>query len=115
MASTVSSRKQKGNRLQNDIIKKLLNSFQDLTTNDLRSVPGSVPGEDIWMSEKAKSIIGFAIEAKNQEKISIWKCLEQAEDPKRKGTPLLVFKRNRSDVYCCLKFDDFLKLLTMRS
>ena len=111
MATTIASRKARGMLLQKKIVEMILETYPELTANDVRSVPGSVPGNDIWLSERASQLFDFAVEAKNQESLSIWAALEQAEDPKRKGVPLLVFKRNRSKIYACLEFETFLKLI----
>ena len=82
-----------------------------LSIRDVVSVPGSVSGADVRLSDKASKIFPYSVEAKNVEKLSIWAALKQAESENRKLTPLLVFKRNRSEVYCALKFDDFLRIL----
>jgi len=70
-----------------------------------------VTGEDIKLSEAASKLFPFSVEAKNQENISIWSALAQADSKERLLKPLLVFKRNKSEVYCALKFDDFLELV----
>jgi hypothetical protein len=109
-ASTPRSRKSKGMGFQKKIVEMILQFFPTLTENDVRSIPGSVPGTDIWLSEEAFKQFPYALEAKRTEKLNIWSAIEQAEQNSRKGTPVVVFKRNRSDIYCCLKFNDFLKL-----
>jgi hypothetical protein len=68
-------------------------------------------GEDVWLSDRAQAFFPYAVEVKNTEKLSIWEALKQAESPDRKGTPLLVFTRNHADMYCALKFDDFMELV----
>lgn len=111
-ANTCQSRKAKGRNLQKKIVEMILFAFPKLTHNDVRSTSMGVSGEDIILSEEAHRQFGFAVEAKNVEKINIWDCLTQSEDPKRKGIPLLCFKRNRSEIYCSLKFETLLKLIT---
>jgi hypothetical protein len=111
MANTVASRKQKGRKLQQYIVQKILHSFPTLTERDVRSISMGVPGEDIQLSEVAFNAFPYAVESKAQESLSIWAALEQTETNTRKGIPLLVFKRNRSKVYCCLDFNNFLKLI----
>ena len=67
-------------------------------------------GIDIILSPAAKDIISLDIEAKNQEKLNIWKALEQAEANATEGrTPAVVFKRNRSKVYIAMEFELYLK------
>ena len=69
---------------------------------------------DILLSARAREIFPFAIEAKNHETLNIWQSLEQARinAEKEKLMPLVVFKRNRSDIYVCLRFSDFMGLVT---
>lgn len=110
MATTCSSRKQKGRRLQQRIVDSIRKLF-NLGDGDIKSNPMGCTGEDIWLSEYARQIIPFSIEAKNTEKLNIWAALEQSESSNRKYKPLLVFSRNRSKDYCALKLDDFLLLL----
>lgn len=69
-------------------------------------------GVDIMLSPAAKKVIPFDIEAKRQEKLNLWESLKQTEKNTGKDRmSLLVFKRNHTDVYCTLKFDDLLALL----
>jgi hypothetical protein len=111
MAKTVASRKAKGRKAQQIVVKMLLDAFPDLTARDIVSQPMGVPTEDIRLSEAAYARIPYAIEIKACEKIPIWEAIKQSESPNRKGIPLLVFKRNRSDMYCCLKFEELIKLI----
>jgi len=107
-----SSAKSKGRRLQQYVRDKILALFPELTESEVRSTAMGQSGADILLSEKAKSLFPFNVEAKNQESLSIWKALEQSERDRKEGSvPLLVFKRNRSDVYCALKFEDFMSLI----
>lgn len=54
---------------------------------------------------------GLHIEAKNVEHINIWNALEQSKrDAGEDEIPVVVFRRNRSDDYVALPFDDFMKL-----
>jgi hypothetical protein len=112
-ANTVQSRKGKGRKLQQLIRDKLLDKHKEqLVEGDIESRGMGQSGTDIVLSPLAQTYIPFDIEAKNQESISIWKCLEQAETNTKTGRiPLLVFKRARSKTYCCLEFDKLLELI----
>ena len=105
-----SSAKQKGRRAQTAVVKRILDTFP-LSESDVRSNPMGCTGEDVWLSERAQAFFPYAVEVKNTEKIAIWESLKQAESPNRKGTPLLVFTRNHAEMYCALKFDDFMELI----
>lgn len=53
------------------------------------------------------------IEAKNVEKLNIWNALQQSKkDAGDDEIPIVVFKRNRSDTYVALPFDEFMELFT---
>ena len=107
-----SSRKSKGRRLQNKIRDLLLEHYSDkLETDDIRCAVMGESGEDLKLSPAARKLIPYSFECKNQEKLSIWSSLEQAEDNSGDHTPLLIFKRNRSKTYAVLEFDELLKLL----
>jgi hypothetical protein len=110
MAKLISSRKQKGRRLQQRIATWIIRTF-NLSPEDVWSNPMGCEGEDIRLSEKAREKFPFSVESKNVEKINIWAALEQAEGSNRKYKPLLVFSRNRSEDYCALKFSDFMQIL----
>lgn len=111
MAKTVAARKSKGRRAQNTVVKRILETFP-LSESEVRSNPMGCKGQDIWLSERAQSFFPYAVEVKNTEKLAIWEALKQAESPDRNGIPLLVFTRNHTDMYCSLKFDDFMELVT---
>jgi len=109
-AKSCASRKSKGRRAQNEVVKRILKTFP-LNESDVRGNSMGCKGQDILLSERAQSFFPYAVEVKNTEKISIWEALKQAENPDRKGTPLLVFTRNHSEMYCALKFDNFMELV----
>ena len=104
-----SSAKSKGRRLQQLVVQKLLDKFKQLTERDMQSTPMGCTGDDIKLSETAYKMFPYSVECKNQERLNIWDALKQANG--RQGTPLLVFSRNRTPVYCALTLDDFLKLI----
>jgi len=107
------SRKNKGKRLQNKVRDLLLETFQNvLEQDDIKSTTMGESGEDIQLSPAARKLIPYAIECKNQEALSIWKSLEQAENNSNGYEPLLIFKRNRSKTYVTMDIKEFLRLLS---
>jgi hypothetical protein len=111
MATTVQSRKARGRNLQKYVRDKLYAVFPSLEEGDVESTSMGASGVDLKLSPKARKMFPYAIECKNQESLNVWASFKQAEANVTKDTaPLLVFKRNRTDVYCMLKLDDFLKL-----
>ena len=105
------SAKNKGKRLQNKVRDLILEKFNQLEPDDVRSVTMGDSGEDILLSPAARKLFPFSTECKNQEKINIWSSLEQAETNSGNHTPIVIFKRNRSKTYVALEFDELLKLL----
>jgi vesicle coat complex subunit len=104
--------KNKGKRLQNEIVEIILEYFPELTSDDVKSNVGSESGVDIQLSTAAKKLFPYSIEAKNQETTKIWSWIEQTEKNCHPDTtPLLIFRRNRSKTYVTLKIEDFFKLL----
>ncbi len=71
-------------------------------------------GEDIVLSPAAKKVIPYSFECKNQERLNLWKSLEQAESNCEDRNPVLIFKKNRSKVYVALEFDHFIDMIEKR-
>ena len=105
------SAKNKGKRLQNKVRDLILEKFNQLEPDDVRSVTMGESGEDILLSPAARKLFPFSTECKNQEKLNIWSSLEQAETNSGKHIPIVVFKRNRSKTYVALEFEKLLELL----
>ncbi len=105
------SAKNKGKRLQNKVRDLILEKFNTLEPDDVRSITMGDSGEDILLSPAARRKFPFSVECKNQEKLNIWSSLEQAETNSGKHIPLLVFKRNRTKTYAVLEFDKLLELI----
>ena len=105
------SAKNKGKRLQNKVRDLILEKFNQLEPDDVRSITMGDSGEDILLSPAARRLFPFSVECKNEEKLNIWSSLEQAETNSGKHVPLLIFKRNRTKTYAVLEFDKLLELL----
>ena len=109
----IKSAKAKGRNLQNLVRDKLRSIFigKDLEEDDIKSQTMGMGGEDIVLSPAAKREIPYSFECKNTERLNLWKALEQCESNCEDRNPVLVIKRNRSDVYAVIKFDNFLNLI----
>lgn len=82
-----------------------------LREGEIKTAVMGESGRDIILSPTAEDSIPFDIESKNTERLNLWDSLTQARENTKKGRiPLVVFKRNRSDVYACLPFEDLLNL-----
>ena len=105
------SAKNKGKRLQNKVRDLILEKFNSLESDDVRSITMGESGEDILLSPAARKLFPFSVECKNQEKLNIWKSLEQSETNSGKHTPIVIFKRNSTKTYVALEFKKLLELL----
>ena len=104
------SSQQKGKRFELSIANKLKELFKIKVSRTPLSGGMDFKGDIICIDDN--SIISeFSFECKNQEKLSIWDSLKQAEENSGGHTPLLVFKRNRSKTYAVIDFEKFLELI----
>ena len=109
----IKSAKAKGRNLQNLVRDKLRSIFvgKVLEEDDIKSQTMGMSGEDIVLTPSAKKVIPYSFECKNTERLNLWKSLEQCESNCEDRNPVLIIKRNRSDVYAIIKFDKFLNLI----
>lgn len=114
MAKTPSSRKSKGRKLQQFIVKELREIFSldsdedDCYSGDIQAILMGGGGTDIKLSPRAKHLIDYDIECKNQQKWKIpewWKQTIQNTEKGRK--PLLVIKRNHQEPLVVMRWKDF--------
>jgi hypothetical protein len=96
--------------LQNKIAEDLREAFR-LSSSDVKPAMMSEQGMDIKLSEAARKLFPWAVEAKACESLPLWASIEQCSDNAAiEGLrPLLVFKRNRSPMYACIQWADFLE------
>jgi len=109
----IKSAKAKGRNLQNLVRDKLRSIFlgEVLEEDDIKSQTMGMSGEDIVLTPTAKKVIPYSFECKNTERLNLWKSLQQCESNCEDRNPVLVIKRNRSEVYAIIKFDKFLNLI----
>ena len=105
------SAKNKGKRLQNNVRDLLLETFNQLEPDDIKSAIMGESGEDIKLSPAARRLIPYSFECKNQEALNIWSSLEQAETNAGDYDPVLIFKRNRSKTYAVINIEKFIELI----
>lgn len=107
------SKKNKGRKFQQLIRDKIKEVF-GLSGNDVRSTSMGAGGEDILLSDKAKGLFPYSIEAKALERFAIYKHYDQAKEHARKNkdTPLLFIKGNYREPLVILNINDFFDILT---
>ncbi len=106
-----SSAKAKGRRLQNYLVDSLKSLF-GLPDDDVRGAIMGENGTDVKLSTKALDILPFSFECKNTEKLNIWAAIKQSVNNMIPNTiPVVVFKRNRSEVFALLPLDGLLRIV----
>jgi hypothetical protein len=105
--------KAKGRILQNLVRDKLRVAHNlCLVDDDIKSQTMGMTGEDIVLSPKARKYIPYSFECKNQERIQLWKAIEQAEANKKDDCNIaVVIKRNRTKPYVVIDLDHFVDLI----
>tara|TARA_Y100001973_G_scaffold34208_2_gene51467 strand:+ start:1884 stop:2282 length:399 start_codon:yes stop_codon:yes gene_type:complete len=105
--------KAKGRLLQNLVRDKLRVAHNlCLVDDDIKSQTMGMTGEDIVLSPKARKYIPYSFECKNQERIQLWKAIEQAEANKKDDSNIaVVIKRNRTKPYVVIDLDHFVDLI----
>jgi hypothetical protein len=92
----------------------ILESFPILEQDDVRSTAMGQSGEDIQLSPAARKVFPYAVECKNQEKISLWSWWEQACSNAKSFQPLLFIKSNRKKPVVVVDAEYFFELLRNR-
>lgn len=105
-----SSAKAKGRRLQQFVAEAIRNRF-NLHADDVRPAIMGDNGEDIKLSAAARQVFPFSVECKNTERLDVWGAIRQAEANAGGHVPLVAFKRNRTEVYAIIPFNDLLEVL----
>ena len=107
------SAKNKGKRLQNNVRDLLLETFNQLEPDDIKSAIMGESGEDIKLSPAARRLIPYSFECKNQEAVNVWKAYEQAESNSGDYEPVVFIKRNNQKPLVVVDAEYFVKLHQM--
>lgn len=100
---------QKGKRFEREVAKEISDKFGIKCSRTPCSGGMDIKGDIISLSGIPA---WFHWECKNQEKVNIWKSMEQAErDCRGHKIAAVVFKRNHSKTYVMLDFSSFLDIL----
>lgn len=102
--------KAKGRVHQQYIVKALLKTFPELQPDDIKSTSMGCGGEDIQLSPAARKLIPYQIEAKSKATSQLHTYYSQAKTH-GKYEPLVIVKKNRSEVLVAMTLEHFLKLL----
>lgn len=105
------SAKAKGRKLQQHGAGDI-RTVHNLPDPDAVSTSMGKTGMDIMLSSAAREVFPYAVECKCVEKLNVWEALEQAEANAKEErlNPLLLFTRNRAELYSAVRWDHFLEL-----
>lgn len=102
---------QKGKRFEREVAKLLNKKFNTNVRRTPMSGGMSIKGDIIDINPDSV-LYDYHFECKNQEKLNIWKALEQSRSDRPIGkTPLVVFTKNFQSNYVAIELDDFMNLL----
>jgi len=106
------SAKAKGRRLCKRF-KEILDYVFKFEDGDVRVTSSGVTGEDILLSPHAQRLFPYSTECKNQETLQLWKSWDQARQHSTKTgrTPVLIIKRNGSEMLAVIPADHFVSLV----
>ena len=105
------SAKAKGRRLQQTVRDLILETWNDLEEDDVRSTSMGAAGMDVQLSPAAQKKFPFAVECKNVEKLNVYNAYEQATANCGKLEPLLVMKKNRKKPLVVMDLESFMELV----
>lgn len=109
----VSSKKNKGRRLQQKIAKKISDMLNIPWGSDelIRSREGGQAGTDIVLLGEALELFPFSIEIKNVERFDLNKSIEQAKSNQKENTDWMVIRgKNNEKPIVIMDLDTFFRL-----
>ena len=105
------SAKAKGRNLQKWVRDLILETWDELEPDDVRSTSMGAGGEDLLLSPAARRKFGFSVECKNVERLNVYEAYEQASANSGKHEPLLIMKKNRKKPLVVMDAEEFVKLI----
>jgi len=105
-----SSAKAKGRRLQQEVVKDLLDLFPELTKDDIRSTSMGVTGEDIQLSSQARKQFPYQTECKNKATSQIHTYYKQARGH-GDYEPLVIVKMDYDEPLAIVSWEHFKTLI----
>ena len=110
-AMTIKSNKQKGRRLQQWVVSKLLLLLPGVKTDDVVSRPMGSNGDDIMLSPYARKLFPYSIECKNRQDFKqLYNYWSQTKSHSNLE-PLLVVKMNRERPLAIIDLEHLFELV----
>lgn len=103
------SRKNKGRKLQQWVVKKLIEVLE-VDPEDVKSTSMGAGGEDVILSKAGRKAFPYSVECKNQERVNLWSSWEQAVANSGRYQPLLIVKKNRQKPLAILDAEHFIEI-----
>ena len=103
------SAKAKGRRLQQWVVKQLIETF-DIHPEDIKSCSMGAGGEDVVMARAAREKFPYSVECKNVEKLNVWDAYDQAKANAKDYEPIVVMKKNGKKPLIVVDAEYFVKL-----
>lgn len=105
------SAKAKGRKLQQKIVKFLLNTIPNLEPDDVKSTGMGQSGEDIQLSPYARKRIPWSIECKKRAKIAVYSYYDQAKTNAGKYEPVVFIEADRKKPLAVVDAEYLISLL----
>jgi hypothetical protein len=107
------SSKAKGRRLQQQIVKDILELHPTLEPDDVRSTSMGAQGEDIQLSAAARRLVPYQIECKNKATSQIHTYYKQCRQHGQ-HEPLVIVKMDRDDILAIVSWKHLQTLIKGR-
>lgn len=107
---TPASAKAKGRGLQQKVRDLILEHFEELEPDDVKSTSMGAPGEDVALSPAARKRVPFQIECKSKARSQVHTYYAQAKSHGN-HEPLVIVKQDRKETLAIVELEVFLKLL----
>ena len=102
------SAKAKGRRLQQWVVKQLIETF-DIHPEDIKSCSMGAGGEDVVMARAAREKFPYSVECKNVEKLNVWDAYDQAKANAGNYEPIVIMKKNGKKPLAIIDAEYFIK------
>ena len=103
------SAKAKGRRLQQWVVKQLIETF-DIHPEDIKSCSMGAGGEDVVMARAAREKFPYSVECKNVEKLNVWDAYDQAKANAGNYEPIVIMKKNGKKPLAIIDAEYFINL-----
>lgn len=105
-----SSGKNKGRRLQQWVVKQLVD-YLGCHPEDMESRPMGSGGEDIILGRESRRLFPYSVECKNVERLNVWGAYDQAKANCKEYEPIVVMKKNKRKPVVVVDAEHFFEMV----